>query len=59
MKNNEIMISARFQSTELSDEISFLIIKDITLKALIEAIYYGLKKSNKFAKHFELLERYP
>lgn len=58
MKNNEIMISARFQSTELSDEISFLIIKDITLKALIEAIYYGLKKSNKFAKHFELLERY-
>ena len=49
MKNNEIMISARFQSTELSDEISFLIIKDITLKALIEAIYYGLKKSNKFA----------
>lgn len=58
MKNNEIMISARFKSEELSDEISFLIIKDITLRALIEAIYYGLKKSNKFEKHFELLERY-
>lgn len=58
MKNNEIMISARFQSAELSDEISFLIIKDITLRALMEAIYYGLKKSNKFDKHFELLERY-
>lgn len=58
MKNNEIMISARFQSAGLSDEISFLIVKDITLRALIEAIYYGLKKSGKFQKHFELLERY-
>lgn len=58
MKNNEIMISARFQSAELSDEISFLIVKDITLRALMEAIYYGLKKSDKFEKHFELLERY-
>lgn len=58
MKNNEIMISARFQSAELSDEVSFLIIKDITLRALIEAIYYGLKKSAKFEKHFALLERY-
>lgn len=58
MKNNEIMISARFESAELSDEISFLIIKDITLRALIEAMYYGLKKSNKFEEHFELLEKY-
>lgn len=62
MKNNEIMISARFESNELSDDISFLIIKDITLRTLIEAIYYGLKKSAKknkeFQKHFELLETY-
>lgn len=58
MKNNEIMISARFESAELSDEVSFLIIKDITLRALMEAIYYGLKKSAKFEKHFALLERY-
>lgn len=58
MKNNEIMISARFESAALSDEISFLIIKDITLRALIEAMYYGLKKSNKFEKHFELLDKY-
>lgn len=58
MKNNEIMISARFESAELSDEISFLIIKDITLRALMEALYYGLKKSDKFKKHFELLEKY-
>lgn len=58
MKNNEIMVSAKFESDELSDEISFLIIKDITLRALIEAIYYGLRKSNNFEKHFELLEKY-
>ncbi len=58
MKNNEIMISAKFESAELSDEISFLVIKDITLRALIEAMYYGLRKSNKFEKHFELLEKY-
>lgn len=57
MKNNEIMISARFESEELSDDISFLIIKDITLRALIEALYYGLKKS-QFQKHFELLDAY-
>lgn len=58
MKNNEIMVSARFESDDFSDEISFLIIKDITLRALIEAIYYGLGKSNNFKKHFELLDKY-
>jgi len=44
MKNNEIMISVKFESDDFSDELSFLVIKDISLKALIEAIYYGLKK---------------
>ena len=60
MKNNEIMISARFVSDELSDELSFLVINDITLKSLIEAIYYGLSKSKdgRFKRHFELLEKY-
>lgn len=59
MKNNEIMISAKFQSDELSEEISFLIIKDITLRALIEAIYYGLEKAQpRFEQHFHLLENY-
>lgn len=58
MKNNEIMISAKFESSELSDEISFLVIKDISLQALIEALYYGLKKSEKYEKHFELLDHY-
>lgn len=58
MKNNEILISAKFETANLSDEISFLTIKDITLRALIEAIYYGLKKSNKFEEHFAFLEEY-
>ena len=57
MKNNEILISARFESEELADDISFLIIKDITLRALIEGLYYGLKKSH-LDKHFELLDEY-
>lgn len=74
MKNNEIMISAKFKSAVLNDEISFLVLKDISLKALIEAIYYGLKKSIKkleeeskqqskkesknYQEHFNLLEKY-
>lgn len=58
MKNNEIMISAKFESDKISDEVSFLLVKDITLRALIEAIYYGIRKSKKFEKHFELLEKY-
>lgn len=46
MKNNEIMISARFEFDDKSkcQELSFLVLKDITLKAFIEALYYGLKK---------------
>lgn len=58
MKNNEIMISAKFKSAKINDTISFLILKDISLKALIEAIYYGLKKSNEYEEHFNLLEEY-
>ena len=42
MKNNEIMVSARFVGSDLSEEFSFLVLKDISLRALIEAIYYGL-----------------
>ena len=58
MKNNEIMISAKFEGEDISDEISFLMLKDITLKALIESIYYGLKKSGSYDAAFELLDRY-
>ncbi|MDR0514265.1 MAG: hypothetical protein LBG81_03775 [Coriobacteriaceae bacterium] len=58
MKNNEIMISAKFASSTLNDEVSFLVLKDITLKAFIEALYYGLKKSKDHEAHFALLEEY-
>lgn len=58
MKNNEIMISAKFESEKISDEIFFLVLKDITLRALIESIYYGLKKSEEYQAHFELVEEY-
>lgn len=57
MKNNEIMISARFIGGRVSEEISFLVLKDITLKSLIEGIYYGLKKAKK-EDVFSLLEEY-
>lgn len=58
MKNNEIMISARFVSETIYDELSFLVLKDISLKAFIESIYYGLKKVPNYGDHFELLETY-
>jgi len=58
MKNNEIMISVKFESDDFSDELSFLVIKDISLKALIEAIYYGLKKAKGYEKHFNLVDKY-
>lgn len=43
MKNNEILVSVRFEKDTNYREMSFLVIKDITFKALIEAIYFGLK----------------
>lgn len=59
MKNNEIMISAKFElENEMSHELSFLVLKDITLRALIESIYYGLKKSSEYNDCYELLEEY-
>jgi len=36
MKNNEIMISVKFESDDFSDELSFLVIKDILLKRLLK-----------------------
>lgn len=57
MKNNEIMISARFKDNVIHEEITFLLLKDITLRALLEAIYYGLKKSER-KEAFDLLEEY-
>ena len=58
MKNNEILVSAKFEGDGLSEEFSFLVLKDITLKALIQAIYYGLKKLDGHEKTFDLLTEY-
>ena len=59
MKNNEIMISTKFEFNNHKTQIlSFLVLKDITLSALIEAIYYGLKKSKEYGDCFELFDEY-
>ncbi|MCL2808202.1 MAG: FtsK/SpoIIIE domain-containing protein [Coriobacteriia bacterium] len=58
MKNNEIMISAVFEGNDFSEELSFLVLKDITLKTLIESLYFGLKKEGKYKEHFTLLDTY-
>ena len=52
MKNNEILISVRFlkadpEGDELSRTMSFLVLKDITLKALVQGLYYGLRELAK------------
>ncbi len=52
MKNNEILISVRFlkydpEGGEQSRTMSFLVLKDITLKALIQGLYYGLREMAK------------
>lgn len=48
MKNDEIMITVRFESsiedTLHERDMTFLVIKDITLRDFIEGLYYGLKK---------------
>ena len=54
MKNNELLLSVRFEND--GEEISLLLYKDITLKALLEAIYYGLKVSD--SEHFGLFREY-
>ena len=58
MKNNEILISAKFEGNGVSEELSFLVLKDITLKSLIQAVYYGLKKLDGHEKTFDLLTEY-
>lgn len=58
MKNNEIMVSARFTYEGISSEVTFLVLKEITLKAFMEAVYYGLKNAENHEELFELLEDY-
>lgn len=54
MKNNELLLSVKFEND--GEELSFLLYKDITLKALLEALYYGLKKND--SEHFGIFKDY-
>lgn len=58
MKNNEIMISVQFDNGDASEEMSFLVLKDITLRSFIEALYYGIRKSGKHEASFALFDEY-
>lgn len=54
MKNNELLLTVLFQKDHY--EMTLLMNKDITLKALLEALYYGLKSND--SEHFELFKEY-
>lgn len=65
MKNNEIMISVQFnfpnddiygELAGTKDSLAFLVKDDITLKAFLEGLYYGLH--NHFISHFLLYKDY-
>ncbi len=65
MKNNEIMISVKFSFPKdemygdysgINDNLAFLVKDDITLKAFLEGLYYGL--ANNFESHFLLYKKY-
>lgn len=50
MKNNEILVSVKIQNNNKERTLSFLVIKDTTLKAFIQGVYYGLGKMAKGSK---------
>lgn len=43
MKNNEILLSVRFEVNNKERTLTFLALKDISLKAFVQGVYYGLK----------------
>lgn len=47
MKNNEILVSVKIEDKNLIRTLSFLVIKDTTLKSFIQGVYYGLGKMAK------------
>lgn len=47
MKNNEILVSVKIEDKNVSRTLNFLVIKDTTLKAFIQGVYYGLGKMAK------------
>ena len=45
MKNNELLLTVSFQQD--NTELVLLMDKDITLKAMLEALFYGLKQNDR------------
>lgn len=59
MKNNEILVSARFENGDaLHEEFAVLVQNDISLKSLLEAFYYGIGKLKGQDEVQELLDKY-
>lgn len=54
MKNNELLLSVLFQQDHY--EMTLLMHKDITLKSLLEALYYGLKSNDN--EHFVMFKMF-
>lgn len=54
MKNNELLLTVSFEQD--NSELVLLLDKGITLKAMLEAVYYGLKKND--STHFSLFKSY-
>ncbi|MEE0266068.1 MAG: cell division protein FtsK, partial [Acutalibacteraceae bacterium] len=54
MKNNELLLTVKFQHD--SYELTLLFDKDKTLKALLEALYYGLSEND--STHFSLFKEF-
>lgn len=54
MKNNELLLTVKFETDGV--ELSLLLNRDISVKALLEAIYYGLKVSD--SEHYGLFKEY-
>lgn len=54
MKNNELLLSVKFEND--GEEMAFLLHKDISLKSLVEALYYGLKEND--SEHFAIFKDY-
>ena len=54
MKNNELLLTVLFKQDQY--EMSLLLNKDISLRAMIEALYYGLKAHDSV--HFDMFKSY-
>lgn len=56
MKNNELLLTIKFENKD--DEILLLLNNDITLRTLLEVVYYGLKKNEELAEYYKIFKEY-